>query len=142
MIKLQIIGHLGKDAVLNVHGTDAVLNFSVAHTDKYKDGNGQLIQKTTWVSCSYWIDSQSTLGQYLKKGVVVFCEGFPEARGYEHSGKIGGELKMRVHYLQLCGGSTRREDGEGSVPTKQAPSQETVPSGSYKPIDDDNDLPF
>jgi len=140
MIKMQIIGHLGKDAVLNFHGTDSVLNFSLAHTDKYKDGNGQLVQKATWVSCSYWVDSKSTLGQYLKKGAVVYCEGFPEARGFEHNGKVSGELKMRVKFLQLLGGGNR-EGGQNSQPSQQAP-QPAPDTGGYVSVDDGNDLPF
>ena len=53
MLKMQILGNLGKDAVMHQHGTDNVLQFSVAHTDKYKDSAGMLVQKTTWVECSW-----------------------------------------------------------------------------------------
>lgn len=140
---MQIIGHLGKDAVLNFHGTDSVLNFSLAHTDKYKDGNGQLMQRTTWVSCAYWVDSKSTLGQYLKKGVVVYCEGFPEARGYEHNNKVNGELKMRVQFLQLLGGGNREGINQNTKPSQNAPAQtQNAGDSGYVPVDDSSDLPF
>ncbi len=40
MIKLLVIGNLGKDAVLNNVNGKNVINFTVAHTEKYKDAQG------------------------------------------------------------------------------------------------------
>ena len=42
MIKLQVIGNLGKDCVTNVVNGKNVINFSVAHTEKFKDAQGNL----------------------------------------------------------------------------------------------------
>ena len=41
MIKLQIIGNLGKDCVVNTVNGKNVINFTVAHTEKYSDSPGQ-----------------------------------------------------------------------------------------------------
>ena len=41
MIKLQIIGNLGKDCNVREVNGKKVINFSVAHTDKYKDPQGK-----------------------------------------------------------------------------------------------------
>ena len=54
MLKLQLIGNLGQDAVVNNVGGKNVINFSVAHTEKYKNSEGTEVSKTTWVSCAYW----------------------------------------------------------------------------------------
>ncbi|MFM7710302.1 MAG: single-stranded DNA-binding protein, partial [Ferruginibacter sp.] len=56
MIKLQIIGNLGKDCIQNEVNGRKVINFSVAHSEKYKDSAGNLKEKTTWVECAYWTD--------------------------------------------------------------------------------------
>ena len=49
MIKLQVIGHIGKDAELKtLDSGKSVINFSVADTQKQKDGTS----KTTWVECA------------------------------------------------------------------------------------------
>ena len=37
MIKLQVIGNLGKDAVVNNVNGKSVINFNVAHTERFKD---------------------------------------------------------------------------------------------------------
>jgi single-strand DNA-binding protein len=49
MIKLLAIGNLGKDAVLNNVNGKNVINFTVAHTERYKDAQGNQKDKTTWV---------------------------------------------------------------------------------------------
>ena len=49
MIKLQVIGHLGKDCTTNVVNGKNVINFSVAHSERYKDASGNQKEKTTWV---------------------------------------------------------------------------------------------
>ena len=54
MIKMQVIGNLGKDCVVNTVNGKNVINFTVAHTEKYKDSQGNMQEKTTWVdSVSY-----------------------------------------------------------------------------------------
>jgi len=83
MLKMQIIGHLGRDAIINQHGVENCVNFSVAHTDKFKDARGVLNEKTVWVNCAWWLDSQSPVIQYLKKGTQVYIEGFPEAKMWD-----------------------------------------------------------
>ena len=37
MIKLQVIGNLGKDCITNTVNGKTVMNFTVAHTEKFKD---------------------------------------------------------------------------------------------------------
>ena len=40
MIKLQVIGNLGKDCIVNTVNGKNVINFTVAHTEKYRDSQG------------------------------------------------------------------------------------------------------
>jgi len=120
MLKIQCIGYLGKDAVMRQYGIENVLNFSVAHTDKYKD-NDVLKERTTWVSCSWWIDGKSKVGQYLKKGTLVYLEGFPEAKMWEsQDGKKICGLSLRVIKLELLGG--KREDAQSNSTPQQQPT--------------------
>lgn len=103
MIKLQVIGHLGKDATTNTANGKSVINFSVAHTEKYKNAQGQPQEKTTWVECAYWTD-RTAIAPYLKKGTQVYVEGQPEVRTWEKDGKHGAALSVRVGMVQLLGG--------------------------------------
>ena len=109
MIKLQVIGHLGKDCTTNVVNGKNVINFSVAHSEKYKDASGVQKDKTTWVECAYWTE-RTAIAPYLKKGQLVYTEGTPEVRSYtKGDGTTGTSLTLRVLNVQLLGGGTRGE---------------------------------
>jgi len=103
MVKLQIIGHLGKDALMNNVNGKNVINFSVAHTEKWTDVQGAQQSKTLWVECAYWTD-KTAISQYLTKGTQVYAEGTPEVRTYTgQDGKQGASLSIRVLSVQLLG---------------------------------------
>jgi single-strand DNA-binding protein len=141
MIKMQVIGHLGKDCVVNTVNGKNVINFTVAHTEKYRDSQGNNQEKTTWVDCAYWTD-RTALSPYLTKGKQVFVEGTPEVRSFTRQDGTGGaSLSLRVREVQLLGGK-----GEGaSAPAYSGASSSSsgghVPSANEitEPIDD---LPF
>ena len=108
MIKLQIVGNLGKDCIVKEVNGKNVINFSVAHTERFKDSQGNQKERTTWVECAYWTD-RTAVAQYLKKGKMVYAEGSPEADGYlNKENQPAATLRRRVQNLQLLGG------GEGS----------------------------
>lgn len=112
MIKLQVIGHLGKDCTTNVVNGKNVINFSVAHSERYKDATGNQKEKTTWVECAYWTE-RTAIAPYLKKGQLVYAEGAPEVRSYtKNDGTPGTSLTLRVISVQLLGGS--RTDGSST----------------------------
>jgi single-strand DNA-binding protein len=142
MIKLQIVGNLGKDAIVKEVNGKNVINFSVAHTERFKDSAGNLKERTTWVECAYWTD-RTAVAQYLKKGKMVYAEGSPEADAYTNKeNQAAATLRMRVQSLQLLGG------GDGTPnPAPSSISSSTVsvatPSAAMSdmaaPADD---LPF
>ena len=106
MIKLQVIGNLGKDCIVKEINGKNVINFSVAHSERYKDAQGNQKERTTWVECAYWTD-RTAVAQYLTKGKTVYAEGTPEADAYTNKdGNVSGTLRMRVQTVQLLGGNT------------------------------------
>jgi single-strand DNA-binding protein len=141
MIKLQIIGNLGKDCVVNNVNGKNVINFTVAHTEKFKDSQGNNQERTTWVDCAYWTD-RTGISPYLTKGKQVYVEGQPEIRTFtRQDGTSGASLSLRVREIQLLGG--RAESGSlASTPAASASgtaSSVSSPSDITEPVDD---LPF
>jgi len=138
MIKLQIIGSLGKDCVTKEVNGKNVINFSVAHSEKWKDAQGELKEKTTWVEAAYWTD-KTGLVPYLTKGKLVYIEGTPEADAYlDKEGKAKGTLRLRVATVQLLSGGEKAALG----PTTSQPvanNAMSAPVADPPPIDD---LPF
>lgn len=117
MLKLQVIGYIGKDAVINTVNNNTVINFTVAHTDKYKDNNGNPVEKTTWVSCAYWTQN-TAIAQYLKKGKQIYAEGSPETDFYNKTNSIDGLTafqKLRVRSIQLLGSAPQQNQAGAGV---------------------------
>ena len=142
MIKLQVIGNLGKDCVVNTVNGKNVINFTVAHSERFKDSQGNNQEKTIWVECAYWTD-RTGVTPYLTKGKTVYVEGTPEVRTFtRNDGSSGASLSLRVFQLQLLGG---RGDGNGSPAPSTSESYSSaktqIPNAAdvTEPIDD---LPF
>src|SRR3954464_13747114 len=111
MIKLQIVGNLGKDCIVKEVNGKNVINFSVAHTERYKDSQGNQKERTTWVECAYWTD-RTAVSQYLKRGQMVYAEGAPDADAYlNKDNQAAATLRMRVQSLQLLGSA---KDGQNA----------------------------
>lgn len=137
MIKLQIIGNLGKDCTQNTVNGKSVINFSVAHTEKFKDKNGETISKTIWVECSYWTDKVGIV-PFLKKSVQVYVEGTPEVRTFQsNDGKYGAALTLRVQSVQLLSGVKEREESLGQNQKDGLPDAKDTTFVETK-----DDLPF
>jgi single-strand DNA-binding protein len=150
MIKLQAIGHLGKDATVNQVNGKQVINFTVAHTTTYYDRQGQKLSNTTWVNCAWWTES-AKVAPYLKKGQQVFVEGVPSVDTYTNASReTFAQLRLRVNELQLVGSAKDQQPQGAREHTIQNGGSE-INTGNYshsgpananditEPIDD---LPF
>ncbi|HET9056195.1 MAG TPA: single-stranded DNA-binding protein [Chitinophagaceae bacterium] len=138
MIKLQIIGNLGKDCVVNTVNGKNVMNFTVAHTERFRDAQGMQKDKTTWVDCAYWSD-KTGIAPYLKKGTQIYAEGTPEVRTFQRNdGTAGASLTLRVLNIQLLGGGNRSESGSQGETASPSAAAGYTPSANES-VDD---LPF
>ena len=146
MIKLNIIGHLGKDCTVNTVNQKSVINFSVCHTEKYKDSQGIQKERSIWIDCSWWSD-KTLIAQYLKKGTLVYVDGTPDVRAYVNNQGIPyGIITLRVSAIQLLGGNNNVNNNT-PAPVQNNNSNYSNPVASLSinnnieepPIDD---LPF
>jgi single-strand DNA-binding protein len=143
MIKTTAIGHLGNDAIVNSVNNKNVINFNIAHTEKFKNSEGVDVNKTVWINCSYWSEKLN-IANYLKKGIQVYVEGVPSVKSYtDKNGVVQNQLALRITSIQVLGGgqkttqeqSTQQEDSSmPPQPINQQPSPEAV---EYE-----DDLPF
>jgi single-strand DNA-binding protein len=150
MIKLQVIGNLGRDCVTNNVNGRTVMNFTVAHTERYKDAQGNQQERTIWVDCAYWSD-RTAVAPYLKKGTQVYVEGAPEVRTYpKNDGSTGASLSLRVQNVQLLGSRPEGQGGGqtyGSQPASQPfgnpyGGQQSAPQPPIGMDAANDDLPF
>ncbi len=140
MIRLQVIGNLGKDCNMNNVNGKTVINFSVAHTEKFKDAQGIQKDKTVWVECAYWTE-KTGISPYLKKGTQVYAEGTPDLRTYTTAdGKQGASLSLRVSNVQLLGSKSSEGSNENSSYSDNRSMPAETSSGNNSNAEDD--LPF
>ena len=130
---MRVIGNLGQDAIANNVNGKTVINFSVASSERFKDAQGNIKDKTTWVECSQWTESTGLL-PYLKKGAQVFVEGKPDVRAFTtQDGRTGASLTLRVTSVILLGSKNEAV----AAPPEPAPA----PSDSDL-TEQVDDLPF
>src|SRR5439155_9651139 len=106
------------------------INFTVAHTEKYKDSQGNNQEKTTWVDCAYWTD-RTAIAPYLQKGTQVFVEGTPEVRSFtRNDGTAGASLSMRVREVQLLGRKGENTVGNVNADTSSFAGRQSAPAAA------------
>lgn len=84
--KVQLIGHLGKDAeTAYTANKSAVTKFSVATSRRWKDPQTEdWKEETQWTQVVVW--RKEKLAEYLTKGTQVYVEGRLQTRKYEKDG--------------------------------------------------------
>jgi single-strand DNA-binding protein len=82
--KVQIIGHIGADPVLNHTTTNQVpvVNLRVATNEGWTDNQGQKHENTTWHTVVCFKKLAQTVAQYMAKGRQVYIEGRLQVRPY------------------------------------------------------------
>lgn len=142
--KAIIVGNLGQDPELKYSASgDAIVNFSVATTESWKDKNtGEKKEQTEWHRCVAYRKLAEIIGQYVKKGSSIYIEGKLKTRKWED--KNGVErytTEIVVDEMQMLGG--KQEGGQQqSAPRQQEPQRNA--QGAQRPSFEDlsDDIPF
>lgn len=130
MLKIQLCGHLGQDALIKEINGAKVINFSIADSVRYKDKDGNKSERTTWVNCLQWTENTKIV-QYMTKGRLIFAEGYPSANTFKN--KEGVQmvgLNCRVFNLQLI--------GKNATPENKA-NDNSGASNDFPPMNDENE---
>jgi single-strand DNA-binding protein len=104
MQQIQLIGNLGRDAVVNeLQGGSYALNFNLAVNESYTSSEGTKVEKTVWYSISKFSDKRpDKLAQYLVKGSCVFIQGKPSPDLYTNKdNKTVPVINVVVSQLEL-----------------------------------------
>jgi single-strand DNA-binding protein len=151
--RAQIIGRLGQDPeVRYMPSGEAVCNFSVATSEKWKDkASGEVKEETTWHRITAFARQAEIVGEYLKRGSLVFIEGKMTQRKYQDKDgteRVSHEIRMQdMKMLSSREGGEQRQESPAASPAAgpqrnqrpTAPRPAPAPSG----FDDmDDDIPF
>lgn len=130
--KVIIVGRLGSDPECRfTKGGDAVCNFNMATSEKWKDKSGERQEKTEWHHIVMWGKLAEIATEYLTKGKQVYIEGSLQTQNWEdNDGNIRYKTEVRASNMTMLSGAA----GGGH----EAPES----SMGQRPADDDEDIPF
>lgn len=146
--KVLIIGNLGQDPDIKyLPSGDAVVNLSVATTDRWKDKEtGQDKERVEWHRVSFFGKRAEVIAEYFHKGDPIFVEGSLQTRKWQDkdgNDRYSTDIKGRdFQFLKSKG------NGGGTQPRARAPENEDQSDGGTKPEsaarqeDFDDDIPF
>jgi len=142
------IGNLGDDPNLKYldDGT-AVCNMSLAVDESYKDQNGDLVERTEWVSVVAWGRLGEVCNEYLDKGSQVYFEGKLQSRSWEDDdGNTRYSTEVKAQEMMFldsnrqdpdAGTKSHHTDGGRTDPKAHMDDQEQ--DDTFEP---DDSLPF
>ena len=107
--KSILLGRLGGDPdVRYTQAGTAVVNFSLATTEKWKDRDGERQEKTEWHRIVAWKKLAEICGEYLKKGSQIYLEGKLQTRKWEdRDGNTRYTTEVLMNQMTMLG------DGKG-----------------------------
>jgi single-strand DNA-binding protein len=159
--KVQIIGRVGRDPEVRfLPSGQAVCNFSLATTEKWKDKNtGEMQEATEWHRITAFDRLAEIIGEYVRQGGLIYVEGKLTTRKYtDKDGAEKSSTEIRAGEMKLL--SSKQDGGNQAAPAqrqqqggsrssapRQTPAQPqqrpAVPPASSSGFDDmDDDIPF
>ena len=142
--KVFLIGRLTRDPELRfMPNGEAVCNFGLATSDKWKNKNGEPTEKTEFHNITIYRRLAEIVGQYLKKGSQVYLEGKIQSRKYTDKNGIertayeiiGSEMKM-------LGGKAEGSSESANTAEPPAPPRRQDSAAPAQQVDDTDGIPF
>lgn len=159
--KVILVGNLGQDPELRYTGSGtAVCNMRLATNERYKDKEGEWVDKTEWHNVVAWARLAEICGEYLQKGSQVYFEGSLQTRSWEdRDGNTRYTTEVKAREMLMLGGegearrgpSSRGEfdqrrsgddDLDQSRQQPQRPSQPKQTTPEEDSFEPDDELPF
>ena len=154
--KVILIGNLGRDPETRyMPEGGAITNISIATTEKWKDKNGEMQEKTEWHRVAFFGKLAEIAGEYLKKGSQVYVEGRLQTRKWQdkegvdkYTTEVVANVMQMLGSRSGMGGSGGDRDMGGERPPQAgagagAKPAASKPAGKGGKFDDfEDDIPF
>jgi len=132
--KVILVGSVGKDPESKVMPNgNAVVNFSLATSESWKDKSGQQQESVEWSRCVCFGKLAEIIAQYVKKGSKLYLEGSLKTRSWEKDGVKQYATEIVISEMQMLDG----KPAESSQPIQNRAVQ-SAPFYDFE----DSSLPF
>jgi single-strand DNA-binding protein len=116
--KVILIGSVGQDPKTKVfQGENQVTTFSLATNSSYKDKDGNKQTKVEWHTIELWNGKSKFASEFVKKGMLVYIEGYITYGKSEKDEKVSYWTKIKVDEIKLF------PKGPGSSSANNAPTE-------------------
>lgn len=158
--KIMLIGRLTRDPELKYtpQGT-AVCKFGIAVSRKFKGGDGQMQEQTTFINIVVWGKQGENCSKFISKGREVFVEGHLDIRDYEtQDGQKRKYTEVVADMVQFLGskpadagnrGNAHADAASGAPRSSAANAAAAEANGVFQDIDGpagsasgNDDVPF
>ena len=141
--KCIVMGVLGNAPDLKTAGNgNAIVSFSLATSESWKDKQGQKQENTQWHRCVAYGKLGEIIAQYAGKGDKLYIEGKLNTREWQDKdGNKRQTTEIVVEEMQLMG---NKPQGQPAQQPAQQPQRQPAPqqSAADEFFGDDTDLPF
>jgi len=139
--KVILVGNLGADPELRYTPSGAaVVNFSLATSETYKDRDGNSQTKTEWHNIVAWRQLAEICGKYLHKGKQIYCEGSLQTRKWkDRDGNDRYTTEVIITTMHMLG---RAEQGQPSGQPSGNHEQHPAPQQQEPVFNPDDEIPF
>ena len=137
--KAIILGRLGQDPEIRAtESGSSVANLSIATSEEWKDKNtGEKKEKTEWHRVVAFGRLAEIIGEYVKKGSLVYIEGQIQTRKWQdQAGNDRYSTEIVAKQMQMLGGRAEASNAPGA---HQGDVSASPPEAD--PFDD-SDIPF
>lgn len=122
--KVQLIGRTGKEPdVRYTTAGDAVTNVSLATTESWKDKEGQKQEKTEWHNLVFYRGLAEVVGEYVKKGALIYIEGKLTTEKYVKDGENHYITKIVVTDMKMLGGKAGGGESHSNAAPENTPDK-------------------
>lgn len=116
--KVTLIGNLGQDPDVRVTGGGtAVANMRLACNERYKNGQGEWVDRVEWVTVVAFGKTAENCREYLQKGRQLYVEGRLQTRNWEDKdGNKRYTTEVIANQVLFLGQGQSKDNGQENLP--------------------------
>ncbi len=114
--KVILVGTVGRDPEMKyMPSGDAIANISVATSESWKDKvSGEKKESTEWHNVTFYRGLAKVVGDYVRKGQLLYVEGSLKTRSWEKDGQKHYRTEVNATDMKMLGGRPGGGMGSGS----------------------------